>query len=135
MLYTALGLSHNKIPLFDYKERTPSRRNAASAPHLTKAFIIEMPTAKARNDLLIMDPKLKDLRSNDIWQMGDTHNVSIRPLWPTLLHKLEAAATRESKRLQPIVKGLVIYMYTPNQKVSFLTQKSINQWINTFKKF
>ena len=113
MLYTALGLSQNKIPLFDYREWTPSRRNEASAPHLTKAFIIEMPTAKARKDLLSMGPKLKDIHSNDIWQMGDAHNVSIRPLWPTPVHQLQAAATRESKRLnfaRPIIKGLVVCM-------------------------
>ena len=58
---------------------TPSRRNAASAPHLMKAFIIKIPTAKARNDLLSMGPKLKYSHSNDIWQMEDAHNVSISP--------------------------------------------------------
>ena len=45
--------------------------------------------------------------------MGDAHNVSIRPLYPTPVHQLQAAATTASKELnfaRPIVKGLVVCM-------------------------
>ena len=81
MLSSALSLSPNKIPFFDY--RTTSSPGPANSPQPTKAFITEMPTAKARNKLLSMGPKLKDLPSNAIWKMGDAHNVSIRPLYLT----------------------------------------------------
>ena len=112
MLYTALGLSQNKIPLFDFREWT-SARPAANAPYPTKGYVIEMPTAKSRTNLLNMGPMLKNLHSNDIWKMGDAHNVSIRPLWPTTVHQLQGAATRSSKELnfaRPLVRGLVVCM-------------------------
>ena len=60
-----------------------------------------------------MGPKLKDLPSNAIWKMGESHNVSIHPLYPTPIHQLQAAATKASKELnfaRPIVKGLVVCM-------------------------
>ena len=45
--------------------------------------------------------------------MGDPHNVSIRPLWPTSVHQLYAAAARASKEInfaRPLMKGLVVFM-------------------------
>ena len=88
---------------------------ASSSEHsvVNKRFLIELPTAKARNDLLSMGPKLKDLSSVAIWKMGDAHIVSLRPLWPSSIHQLQATATRASKDLnfaRPIVKGLVVSM-------------------------
>ena len=74
---------------------------------------MKMPTAKARNNLLSMGPKLKDLPSNTIWKMGDAHIVGIRALYPTLIHQLQAVAIRASKELnfaRPIVEELVVCM-------------------------
>ena len=76
MLYAALGLSQNKIPLYDYSE-WKSSRPAVHAPNLTNGFVIEMPTAKSRPNLYSMGTKLKNLHSNDIWKMGGAHNVSL----------------------------------------------------------
>ena len=112
MLYTALGLSQNKIPLFDYREWSPIQRQN-SGPPVTKGYVIELPTPRARTNLLAAAPKLKSLRANEIWETGGPHLVSIRPLWPTQIHKLHAAARRVSKEIkfaQPLIKGLVVCM-------------------------
>ena len=66
MLYSALGLSPNKIPLFGYREWTFTNPSSANTPQPMKAFIVEIPTAKAPNNLLRIGPKLKYLHSNAI---------------------------------------------------------------------
>ena len=45
-----------------------------------KGFIIEMPTTISCTNLMSMGPNLKNLHSNDIWKIGEAHNVSL--LWP-----------------------------------------------------
>ena len=112
LLYTALGLSMNKIPLFDYREWSPAQNNNSNAP-LTKGYVIELPTPRARTNLLAESPKLENPRANDIWKIGGPHIVSIRPLWPSQVYKIYAAARKVSKEIkfaQPIIKGLVVCM-------------------------
>ena len=113
LLYAALGLSTNKVPLFDYRDWSPRQQQQDSGPPLTKAYVIELPTPRSRTNLLSQGPKLKTLRANDIWKVGGPHLVSIRPLYPPPVHKLHAAARRVSKEIkyaQPIIKGLVVCM-------------------------
>ena len=40
-LYSALGSSPNKFPLFDYRERISTNPGSANTPQLTRGFIIE----------------------------------------------------------------------------------------------
>ena len=72
-----------------------------------------MISVKFWTNLLNMGSKLKDLHSNDIWRMGNPHNVSIRPLWPTSVHQPYVAAARASKEIyfaRPSMTGLVVCM-------------------------
>ena len=85
-----------------------------------------------------MGPRLKDLHSNDIWKMGDAHNVSLRPLWPASVHQLQAAATRASKELnfaRPLVKGLVVCMRQSRKStpVPIYSMEELQSFVQRFK--